>query len=168
MKYFNTFSFQVVKYLTEHCEKSDILVSQSVKSLSYLQSGTKIQNQNLDYLKPRTSSENSSKKELQNSSPLVMAIIHEDTLMMKLILKAGAELHLLSDGKDELTPLMHAVKTNNTQIVKTLLSFNENEETKEAKNDGFYIALAADKNYVLEASIDRNEKTRSGTRKNIL
>ena len=126
MKHFNTFSFQVVKYLTDHCEKSGISVSQSVKSLSYLQSGTKVENQNLDYLKPKTSTENSSKKELQNSSPLVMAIIHEDTLMMKLLLKAGADLHLQIDGKDKLTPLMHAVKTNNTQIVKTLLSFNGN------------------------------------------
>ena len=167
MKYFNTFSFQVVKYLTDHCEKSDIFVSQSVKSLSYLQSGTKIQNLNLDYLKPKTSSENSSRKELQNSSPLVMAIIHEDILMLKLLLKAGADLHLLNDEKDELTPLMHAVKTNNTQIVKTILSFDGDEETKEAKNDGFYIALAADKNYVLEASVDRNEQSNSGTGKNI-
>ena len=97
-----------------------------------------------------------------------MAIIHEDILMLKLLLKAGADLHLLNDEKDELTPLMHAVKTNNTQIVKTILSFNGNGETKEAENDGFYIALAADKNYVLEASIDRSEQSNSGTRTSIL
>ena len=153
--------------MTDYCENSDISISQSVKSLSYLQSGTKVENRNLDYLKPKMLSENLSRKELQNSSPLVMSIVHEDTLMLKLLLKAGVELHLPNHGKDELTPLMHAVKTNNTQIVKTLLSFDGNGETKETKNDGFYIALAADKNYVLEASIDRNEQSKSGTTTNI-
>ena len=60
-------------------------------------------------------------------------------------------------------PLMHAVKTNNTQLVKTLLSFDGSEQKTTSREDGFYIALAADKNYVLEASIDRNENSRSGT-----
>ena len=134
-----------------------------MKALSYLQSGTKIENKKLDYLKPKMLCENFPRKELQNASPLITAIVHEDVIMVKLLLKSGAELHLPTDGLEEMYPLMHAVKTNNTQLVKTLLSFNGNEHRTTAKDDGFYIALAADKNYVLEAIIDRNEKSRSGT-----
>ena len=156
------FNFQVVKYLIENCDESDIIVNQSMKSLSYLQSGTKVENQKLDYLKPKKSFDDINRKQLQNTTPLTMAIVHEDIIMTKLLLNAGAGLNLSTAGKDELVPLMHAVKTNNTQIVKTLLSLNETDQLEAAKDKGFYISLAADKNYVLEASIDRNRTSRSG------
>ena len=130
--------------------------------MSYLQSGTKIENRKLDYSKPKKSFDDSTRKELQNATPLTMAIVHEDITMTKLLLNAGAGLNLTTDGKEDLMPLMHAVKTNNTQIVKTILSLIRTKQLETANDKGFYISLAADKNYVLEASIDRNEISKSG------
>ena len=156
------FNFQVVKYLTENCDESDITVNQSTKSLSYLQSGTKVENRKLDYSKPKKSFDDSTRKELQNATPLTMAIVHEDITMTKLLLNAGAGLNLTTDGKEDLMPLIYAVKTNNTQIVKTILSLIRTKQLETANDKGFYISLAADKNYVLEASIDRIEISKPG------
>ena len=51
-----------------------------------------------------------------------------------------------------------------TVFVAEFLRFRAISEGKleAAKDKGFYISLAADKNYVLEASIDRNNTSRSG------
>ena len=104
--------------------------------------------------------------EVNATSPLIASIIHEDVNMMKLLLQAGADGHLPS-GAESIFPLMHAVKTNNTHLVRSLLSFESlqiRSLLSSGVTEGFYIALAADKNYVLEASIDRSEQFQKGKR----
>ena len=58
--------------------------------------------------------------------------------------------------------LLTNLSTNNTQIVKTILTCNSGEQLESQNDSGSYIALAADKNYVLEASIDRNKTSKTG------
>ena len=145
--------------MTENCDKSDINCVGRIKLLSYLNSGTKASFGKLDYLKPKMSL-----TEVNATSPLISSIIHEDVDMMKLLLQAGADGDLPS-GTESIFPLMHAVKTNNTHLVRSFLSF-ESLQTRSLLSsgvtEGFYIALAADKNYVLEATIGRSEQFEKG------
>ena len=149
--------FKVIKYLVVNCDKADIDCIGRMKSMSYLHGGTKPAYQNLDYLKTKMSSE-----EVSSISPLVASIIHEDVDLMKLLLQAGASFHRPM-GDSNFFPFMHAVKTNNSDIVKTLIfSGKKGNAFRSPSMNGFYIALAAKKGYVLEASIDRNEQLQTG------